>query len=90
MPAVRRALADGRTVLGGFRTKIMLHGKRLEFMTTHQFIKTYYIAALLRPLSFVRRALPAAGSLLVPCLERLGSPFGGLRVWLVHGSLHLV
>ena len=59
MRAVRGALAEGRAVLGGFRTVIRTEdGRRMKFMTAHQFIKTYYIAALLRPLAFLR-SLPA-------------------------------
>ena len=55
MQAVRRALAEGRMVLGGFRTIIRAEdGRPLAFMTAHQLVKTYYIPALLRPLSFLR------------------------------------
>ena len=59
VPAVRAALAEGRAVLGGFRTLISLDGRPLRFMTAHQLVKTYYIAALLRPLAFLRSRLPA-------------------------------
>ncbi|KAK9917082.1 hypothetical protein WJX75_000749 [Coccomyxa subellipsoidea] len=52
--AMRRALADRRTVLGGFRTVIELHNRPLLFMTGHQFLKTYYLPLLLRPPSFIR------------------------------------
>ncbi len=52
--AVREALADGRTVLGGFRTVIKVHERPLIFMTIHQYLKTYYLPLLLRPPSFFR------------------------------------
>ncbi|BDA48667.1 probable glucosyl-3-phosphoglycerate synthase at N-terminal half [Coccomyxa sp. Obi] len=51
---VRKALADGRTVLGGFRTVIKVQDRPLIFMTIHQYLKTYYLPLLLRPLSFFR------------------------------------
>ncbi|CAL8463467.1 g3001 [Coccomyxa elongata] len=51
---VRKALADGRTVLGGFRTVIKVQDRLLIFMTIHQYLKTYYLPLLLRPLSFLR------------------------------------
>jgi hypothetical protein len=54
--AVRTALRDRRTVLGGFRTIIKLQGKPLRVMTVHQLIKTFYIPLLFRPLSFIRSA----------------------------------
>ena len=41
-------------VLGGFRTVIKDGERPMIFMTAHQFIKTFYIAFLFRPLSFLR------------------------------------
>lgn len=41
-------------MLGGFRTIIVDQGRRLRFMTAHQLVKTWYLTALLRPLSFLR------------------------------------
>ncbi|KAK9831526.1 hypothetical protein WJX81_005918 [Elliptochloris bilobata] len=51
---VRAALADGRVVLGGFRTVIADQGRRLRLMTAHQLVKTWYLVALFRPLSLLR------------------------------------
>jgi rSAM/selenodomain-associated transferase 2 len=51
---VRGVLSQHRTVLGAFRTTIEDEGRRLHFMTWHHLIKTYYVAAVMRPLSFVR------------------------------------
>jgi len=53
---VRETLADARVVLGGFRTVITDRGRRLRFMTAHQLAKTWYLVALLRPLTLLRRA----------------------------------
>ena len=51
---VRGVMDNSKNVLGGFRTIIQTDGKRLHGMTLHHLVKTYYIAALLRPLAFVR------------------------------------
>ncbi len=51
---MRKALQDKRVVLGGFRTVIKEGTRPMIFMTAHQFIKTFYIALLFRPLSFIR------------------------------------
>lgn len=51
---IREVLADGRAVLGGFRTVIMDGERRMKFMTAHQLVKTWYLVALFRPLSFLR------------------------------------
>jgi len=51
---VRGVMANPNNVLGGFRTIIQTHGKRLQGMTLHHLVKTYYIAMFLRPLAFVR------------------------------------
>ena len=51
---MRAVLKEPRTVLGGFRTVIRSGGRRMNFFTFHQFIKTYYVAALVRPLGFLR------------------------------------
>ncbi|CAL5223858.1 g6445 [Coccomyxa viridis] len=53
---IRKHLQDKRVVLGGFRTVIKDGDRPLIFMTAHQFIKTFYIAFLFRPLSFFRGA----------------------------------
>jgi hypothetical protein len=53
---VRETLGDARVVLGGFRTVIADRGRRLRFMTAHQLAKTWYLVALLRPLTLLRRA----------------------------------
>lgn len=53
---MRRALADRRVVLGGFRTVIEGQDRPLLFMTVHQYLKTFYLPLLLRPLSFFRWA----------------------------------
>ena len=52
--AMRAVLKEPRTVLGGFRTVIRSGDRRMNFFTFHQFIKTYYVAALVRPLGFLR------------------------------------
>ena len=54
MGSMRKALQDKRVVLGGFRTVIKDGERPMIFMTAHQFIKTFYIAFLFRPLSFLR------------------------------------
>ena len=54
MGGMRKALQDKRVVLGGFRTVIKDGERPMIFMTAHQFIKTFYIALLFRPLSFLR------------------------------------
>lgn len=54
MDSIRKAMQDKRVVLGGFRTVITASGKPMIFMTAHQFIKTFYIVFLFRPLSFFR------------------------------------
>ncbi|DBA74661.1 TPA: hypothetical protein ACH3X2_009411 [Trebouxia sp. C0005] len=51
---VRGVMANPNNVLGGFRTIIQTHGKRLQGMTLHHLVKTYYIAMFLRPMAFVR------------------------------------
>ena len=51
---VKGVMAQPQTVLGGFRTIIQTDGKQLRGMTLHHLVKTYYIAALVRPLSFLR------------------------------------
>ena len=51
---VRGVMNNSKNALGGFRTIIQTDGKRLHGMTLHHLVKTYYIAALLRPLAFVR------------------------------------
>ena len=51
---IRKHLQDKRVVLGGFRTVIKDGERPLIFMTAHQFVKTFYIAFLFRPLSFFR------------------------------------
>ena len=51
---VKGVMSQPRSVLGGFRTIIQTDGNRLQGMTLHHWIKTYYIAAIVRPLSFVR------------------------------------
>lgn len=51
---VRGVMANPDNVLGGFRTIIQTHGKRLQGMTLHHLVKTYYIAMFLRPVAFVR------------------------------------
>jgi hypothetical protein len=54
VPAVRSALADPRTVIGGFHTMVELPGRVLWYMTGLHFVKTYAAPLLFRPLSFVR------------------------------------
>ena len=57
MTSIRKELQDRRVVLGGFRTVIKDDGKPMIFMTAHQFIKTFYLPFLFRPLSFFRFSL---------------------------------
>ena len=54
MECMRKTARDKRVVLGGFRTVIKDGDRTMIFMTAHQLIKTFYIAALFRPLSFLR------------------------------------
>ena len=54
-------------VLGGFRTVIKDGDRPLIFMTAHQFIKTFYIAFLFRPLSFFRCSTVSPNSALRRC-----------------------
>lgn len=49
-------------MLGGFRTVIMDGARRMRFMTAHQLVKTWYLVALFRPLSFIRCAVRRACS----------------------------
>lgn len=51
---IKGVMSHPKTVLGGFRTTIQTDGKTLQGMTLHHLVKTYYIAAFVRPLSFIR------------------------------------
>lgn len=50
---LRREFSDPKTVLTGFNTSIEYEDRRLNFMTAHNFIKTYYLPAIAMPLSFL-------------------------------------
>ncbi|EIE27508.1 nucleotide-diphospho-sugar transferase [Coccomyxa subellipsoidea C-169] len=82
--AVRRALADRRVVLGGFRTVIEGQDRPLLFMTVHQYLKTYYLPLLLRPLSFFRGARCLFGDQTLFCrasdFQRVGGFDGSLPI----------
>ena len=69
MAKIRKHLQDKRVVLGGFRTVIKDGDRPLIFMTAHQFIKTFYIAFLFRPLSFFR----CSKAFLFPSTQRVQS-----------------
>ena len=53
--AARAALADPRTVLGGFRASIVRsNGNEMRFFSANHAAKTVYAPLLFRPLSFAR------------------------------------
>ena len=60
---MRKIARDKRVVLGGFITVIKDGDRTMIFMTAHQLIKTFYIAALFRPLSFLRCDLRTSATL---------------------------
>ena len=58
-------------MLGGFRTILVDQGRVFRFMTAHQLVKTWYLTALLRPLSFLRCVCHGRSAFLVDQGRRL-------------------